>query len=174
MTKEKKVVIDENGKVQFDFSEALDVFEPHELANMYSEYLSDADFVIEDENQLICMEYKNAKVEGAAHPEVFQKKLKEEKFWKKIAKKYYGTLFLVWACGRNLEDKPIKYILLMETSPGLDEVLKRKLALKLHSQLPFKYNECDEIKRSVLNEFRIMNLEQWDNEYPQYPVNYLN
>ena len=40
-TKDNKILQDENGKVQFDFSNALDVFEPHELASMYSEYISD-------------------------------------------------------------------------------------------------------------------------------------
>lgn len=50
-TKDNKILQDENGKVQFDFSNALGVFEPHELASMYSEYISDVDFVIEEEQR---------------------------------------------------------------------------------------------------------------------------
>ncbi len=34
--KNNKILWDENRKMKFDFSSALDVFEPHELANLYS------------------------------------------------------------------------------------------------------------------------------------------
>ena len=100
-TKDNKILQDENGKVQFDFSNALGVFEPHELASMYSEYISDVDFVIEEEQRIICLEYKNASVKNAANAEVFQRKLVGEKFWKRVAKKFYGTVFLIWACNKK-------------------------------------------------------------------------
>lgn len=93
-----RILQDENGTMQFDFSNAVDVFEPHILANMYSDYLSDVDFVVEDEKKLICLEYKNSNIKNADNPEIFQKKIVEEPFRKKLAKKFYGTMFLVWAC----------------------------------------------------------------------------
>ena len=85
----KKIFQDENGKVQFDFSDAVNVFEPHDLSKLYSDYLSDVDFVLEEKEKLICLEYKNAD-----NPKAFQQKLAEEAFWKKAVKKFYGTMFL--------------------------------------------------------------------------------
>lgn len=169
-TKDSKVLQDENGKMQFDFSNALDVFMPHELASMYSEYLSDVDFVIEEKERLICLEYKNANIRNAAHPEAFQKKITGEQFWKKAAKKFYGTVFLIWACNRNQMEKPIQYILLLETNPSMDSALKKRFTAKMMHQLPFSYRNRNEIKRKVIDEFILADLKEWNEKYPQYPI----
>lgn len=173
MQKEKtdKIVTDENQKMKFDFTNAITVFEPHDLANMYSNYLSDVDFVIEDKERLLCIEYKNANVEGASNPEAFTEKIRTDKFWDKIAKKFYGTMFLVWACDQNPSDKPVQYILLMETNPGMDPVLKKRLAAKMKKRLPFRYKENNEVKRHVIdNEFLILDIEEWNKEFAEYPI----
>lgn len=169
--KENKVFWDENKNIQFDFSNAADVFEPHELASMYPEYLSDVDFVIEDTGSLICLEYKNSNINNANKPEVFQEKLVNNQFWKKIAKKFYGTMFLVWACDKNKLEKPVQYILLMEANPGMDRALIKKLIAKMPKHLPFAYTNREEIKRCVINkEFLVLNLEEWKERFPQYPI----
>lgn len=169
-TKDSKVLQDENGKMQFDFSNAFDVFIPHELASMYSEYLSDVDFVIEEKERLICLEYKNANIQNAANSEVFQRKIAGEQFWKKIAKKFYSTVFLIWACDRNQQEKPIQYILLMETNPSMDSALKKRFTAKMMNQLPFLYKNKTEIKRKVIDEFMLADLKEWNEKYPQYPI----
>lgn len=173
-TKDNKILQDENGKVQFDFSNALGVFEPHELASMYSEYISDVDFVIEEEQRIICLEYKNASVKNAANAEVFQRKLVGEEFWKRVAKKFYGTVFLVWACNKNQVEKPIEYILLIETNPSMDDALKKRFTTKMMRQLPFKYGGRAKIKRKVINRFELVDLKEWNAKYPRYPVCEMN
>ncbi len=165
-----KILWDENKKMKFDFSKALDVFEPHELANLYSEYLSDVDFVVEEKEKLICLEYKNSNVKNADKPEAFNRKLAGEEFWKKIAKKFYGTLFLIWACNRNQSEKPIQYILLMESNPSMDATLKKRFTMKMMRQLPFKYNTRSEIQRKIIDEFNLADLKEWEEKYPQYPI----
>lgn len=165
-----KILQDENGKMQFDFTNAMDVFEPHRLAQLYPEYLSDVDFVVEDKDRLICLEYKNAGIKNASNPEAFQKKVATEPFWKRLAKKFYGTMFLVWASDKNQANKPVQYVLLIETNPGLDDALKKKLVAKLPEHLPFMYQTEDEIKRHVIDEFLLVNLEEWKEKYPQYPI----
>ncbi len=169
---ERKIYIDENGKSQFDFTKAQSVFEPHALANTYGEFLSDVDFVIEEDNQIVLMEYKNACVPETANPEALYQKVQSnnEKFWKKIAKKFYGTMFLVWATGRNVNDKKVKYVLLIETTPLIDSVLRMRLKEKMMSLLPFKYKQEGEIKREVISEFEIMDLSKWRKEYPDYKI----
>lgn len=173
-TKDNKILQDENGRVQFDFSNAIDVFEPHELASMYSEYISDVDFVIEEEQRIVCLEYKNASVKDAANAEAFQRKLAGEEFWKRVAKKFYGTIFLVWACNKNRAEKPIEYVLLIETNPSMDDALKKRFAAKMMRQLPFKYGSRAEIRRKIIDRFEIVDLKEWSVKYPQYPVREIN
>ena len=164
---------DENEQVQFDFSNAIDVFEPHELANMYSEYLSDVDFVVEDKEKLICLEYKNSNVKNASNPQAFQNKITQETFCNKMAKKFYGTMFLVWACNKNQANKPVQYVFLMETNPEIDNALKKRLISKLTSRLPFKYKNENEVHRHVIDEFHLVNLDEWKEMYPQYSIEYI-
>lgn len=168
--KTEKILWDENKKMRFDFSNAIDVFEPHKLASMYSEYLSDVDFVVEDKEKLICLEYKNANIKDANNSEAFQKKIVEEPFWKKLAKKFYGTMFLVWASNKNKTDKPVQYVLLIEANPELDHALKKRLVAKMLVHLPFAYQTINDIQRNVIDEFFLINLEEWNERYPQYPI----
>lgn len=166
----KKIYWDENHNVQFDFSNASDVFEPHDLANMYSEYLSDVDFVIEDKEKLICLEYKNGNIKNAKNPEALKQKTDTEVFWKKIAKKFYGTMFLVWACNKNQAEKTVQYVLLLECNPGLDNALKKRFVMKMVRQLPFKYNSHNKIHKRVIDDFCLVDFNEWREKYPQYPI----
>lgn len=166
----KKIFQDENHKVQFDFSDAINVFQPHVLANLYSDYLSDVDFVLEEKEKLICLEYKNANIKNADNPKAFQQKLVEEAFWKKAVKKFYGTMFLVWACNKNPLEKPVQYVLLIESNPGMDNALKKRFIMKMMRQLPFKYNTRSEIRKKIIDEFCLMDLKEWGEKYPQYPI----
>lgn len=170
MEKNRKILWDGNKKTRFDFTGAIDVFEPHELANLYADYLSDVDFVVEEEEKLICLEYKNANVKNADNPEAFRQKIVGEEFWRKITKKFYGTMFLVWACNKNPADKPVQYVLLMESNPGMDDALKKRFITKMMKQLPFKYSAKNEIQRRVIDEFCLMDFEAWGKRYPQYPI----
>lgn len=112
----------------------------------------------------------NSNVKNADAPEAFNRKLAGAEFWKKIAKKFYGSLFLIWACNRNQTDKQIQYILLMESNPGMDAALKKRFIMKMMRQLPFKYNTRSEIQRKVIDEFDLVDLKEWKERYPQYPI----
>lgn len=168
--KNTKIFWDENHIVQFNFSKALDVFEPHGLASMYSEYLSDVDFVIEDEENFICLEYKNGSIKNASNADAFKQKIATEEFWKRIAKKFYGTMFLVWACNKNQAEKTVQYVLLLESNPGMDDALKKRFVMKMMRQLPFKYNAQNEICKRIIDDFCLMDLKEWGEKYPQYPI----
>lgn len=170
MKESNKILWDENKNTKFDFTSAVDVFEPHELANLYSDYLSDVDFVVEEEEKLICLEYKNTNLPNVDNPQAFYQKLVEEKFWNNMTKKFYGTMFLVWACNKNPADKPVQYVLLIENDPVMDNALKKKVVMKMKGQLPFKYSERSEIQRKVIDEFSLIDLKEWKEKYPQYPI----
>ena len=87
-----------------------------------------------------------------------------------MTKKFYGTMFLVWACNKNPADKPVQYILLIESNPGMDDALKKRVVMKMMGQLPFKYHARDEIQRRIIDEFSLIDLKEWEEKYPQYPI----
>ena len=64
---------DENQQFQFDFSSAL--WAINKLHDIYSQnkvgILSDVDFIVETDDSILLIEYKNADISKAVHPEVF-------------------------------------------------------------------------------------------------------
>lgn len=64
----------------------------------------------------------------------------------------------------------MQYVLLIESNPGLDEVIKKRFTMRMMSQLPFKYKAREEIRRKVIDEFCLMDLKEWKEKYPQYPI----
>jgi hypothetical protein len=161
------IYLDENNKFRFDFP-GCKVFEYNNLAQKTT-VLSDVDFIISSTEKVVFLEYKNANFDGAVNPDEMLRKLKTEEFYKKIAKKFYCSLFLHWACRENENDLPVNYVLLVE-HPEIDSKLRKKLREKISNQLPIKLmkNEC--IKRSILNEFNVYDFDEWHKNYPQFSV----
>lgn len=62
-------------------------------------------------------------------------KVKHEDFYRKIARKYYDSLLVFWACKGNERELPIVYVLLIE-HPLIDKKIRKKLKLKIGKQLP--------------------------------------
>lgn len=156
---------DENGKYEFDFSQC-EVWEYHQLAQKTT-ILSDVDFVINSEDEVIFLEYKNASIDGVANPSSFLCKLKTEEFYVRAAKKFYGSLFLHWACRENEKDRPIVYTLLIE-HPEIDGKIRKKLREKISKQLPIRFKDEPRIKRNVLNKFEVLNIDEWHQAYPLF------
>lgn len=94
---------------------------------------------MEEEDKLLCLEYKNANIKNADAPEVFRQKIIGKDFWVKIAKKFCGSMFLIWACNKNESDEPVEYTLLMECNPRMNAVLKKRFMMKMMRQLPFNF-----------------------------------
>ena len=103
------VFCDENKSCTIDFSAAPwatdrihDVF--HE-AKLF--VLSDVDFVAETENELLLVEYKNANLSNAAHPEAFRPL--EDKRLNRVAMKYYNSLQFLQVMNHGI-DKKKRYV----------------------------------------------------------------
>lgn len=159
----RKYYIEENKKYKFEFAN-FNVYEYHELAQQTT-ILSDVDFVVDMDDKLLLIEYKNAAIEGVVNPDSFINKVKTQEFYEIIAKKYYNTLFLHWACERNKNEMPIEYVLIIE-HPAIDGRLRRQLRQKIYNQLPYKLKDKLEIKREVLPKFEVLNLDEWQHNYP--------
>lgn len=80
----------------------------------------------------------------------------------KTVKKFYGMVFLVWACNKNPLEKPVQYVLLIESNSEMDNVLKKRFILKVMRQLSFKYNTWSKICRKIVDEFCLVDLKEWE------------
>lgn len=167
----EKILYDENRNYSFDFTKAIEVFEPHELSQKTT-MLADVDFVIDTKEKIIFLEYKNATAKRVTNPDAIKEKIlgdKKLKFYENISKKFYSTLFILWSCNKNEEDKDIEYVLLIE-HPEIDGRVRRKLRNKIGKQLPFKLLEDERIKRKILSEFKFLNMEEWQGMYSEFPI----
>lgn len=167
-----KIFYDENKNYKFDFTDAEDVFEAHNVSQKTT-MLADVDFVLDIKSKIIFLEYKNASGKKVNNPEAFKEKIlgksNRAKFCENISKKFYSTLFIVWACNKNDEEKDIEYILLID-HPEIDGKIRRMLRNKIKNQLPFKLLEHSEIKRKILSEFKVLNMDEWHLMYPKFRI----
>lgn len=160
-----KTYYDENGRCEFDFLDSH-VFQYHEIARKTT-LLSDVDFVVENSDSVMFLEYKNASVLGASNPDAFGEKMKSEKFYIQMAKKFFDSLFMHWACNGNTKDLPITYSLIIE-HPEIDGRIRRKLREKVFNQLPFKMLSDEQVKRRILDKFEVLNIDEWNDLYPSF------
>ena len=161
-----KILLEENGKYQFDFSTLAYVWEMHDVTTYTT--LSDVDFITETEKEVLFIEYKNASIEGAVNPNAMFEKIKHGNFYLKIARKFYDSLLLFWACKGNEKELPIVYVLIIE-HPILDKKLRKQLKLKITKQLPFKLKD-EKITREIISAFEVYDLEEWSEHFPQIKI----
>lgn len=163
-----RIYTDENGFYNFDFRASLNA--TNSLNRIFNRsvasLLSDVDFVVELEETMLLVEYKNASIPGAARPEAF--KPSEDRHIDKIARKFYDSLIFVWACGYN---KPLKYIYILEYPLG-DSVTRKIIRNKIKSKLPFELQKCREVKRQMIYSFEVVSLDEWndDSMYSKFPI----
>lgn len=158
-----KILLDENKQYKFDFSKLNYVWDIHDIASQTT-MLSDVDFITETEEEILFIEYKNANISNAKNPDGLLKKASTETFYKKIARKYYDSLLLFWACNRNGKQLPIVYILLIE-HPMIDKKIRKMLKEKIKKQLPFNLNDL-RIANTMISDFDVCNLEEWKEKFP--------
>lgn len=166
---DNRIFVEENNFFQFDFSGA--VWATDQLNSKYrkiSSLLSDVDFIVETENEILFVEYKNADVENAVNPGAFVEKLRTDKHYISIAMKYYGGLLYALACEKI---KPYRYVYVLEcAAAGRTERLW--IRTKIRAKLPFELQNEPEFKRKTIDEFEILSIEEWNNDpiYGQFPI----
>ena len=164
---ENKILLDENKQYKFDFSKSKYVLNIHEMTSKTT-MLSDVDFITATEKEVIFIEYKNANIANAKNPDAMLNKTNTEAFYKKIARKYYDSLFIFWACDKNEKNMPIIYILLIE-HPMMDKKIRKMLKEKIKKQLPFNLKD-ERITRTIISDFDVCNLEEWREKFPYFSI----
>lgn len=159
---------EENHVYQFDFSSAIwatdklhDVFQGNKAG-----ILSDVDFIAETDREILLVEYKNASIPGAAHPEQF--KPSEQKTLQKIAYKYYDAWIYLRAIGKS---KPFHYIYILEYPNG-DSVSRKEIRNRITNLLPFELQRLPEIKKSMISSFDVLSIDEWNShgKFKVFPI----
>ncbi len=161
-----KIFIEENKLFKIDCNKAIEIIELHDEYHK-TNILSDVDLIIIDETSIIFMEYKNSSVSNAANPKAFEKSIKEDKHYMKIARKYYDSLIYI-DNKTGCEYKKKNYYYVIECSKA-DSVVRKMLAGKIKSRLPFiLQGNLQGMKQALIDNFEVVNIHEWNNKFPDY------
>lgn len=162
--------VDENNQFQFDFSKAM--WASNELNDKYTRkihsLLSDVDFIVETDKEVIFLEYKNTDILGASNPKAFTDKMCTDEHYMEIAKKYYGSILYTIACNKR---KNYRYVYVLECAlAGSTERLR--LRNKIRAKLPFELQKEPEFEIQLINDFEILSIREWNENqrYSQFPI----
>ncbi len=162
-----KVFIEENGVYCIDCTKA--VWATNEIHNVYQKsgtILKDVDFVIETNEYMLLVEYKNALIPGAIKPDAFD--LSDKRIANTVIRKYYDSLHYL----RLLQkEKPVKYIYVVECEHGTPHT-RKLLRRYLQRILPFKLQDSLDQKNVLIANVQVMSIDEWnqDSTYQNYPI----
>ena len=159
-------LIEENGRYVLDCHNALWATDKiHSTYQQAKVRLNDVDFVLETEDLLILVEYKNAKISGAAHPETFNPH--EDKRVNLIWRKYFDSLHYLALNGRT---KPRHYVYILEYPNG-DETARKRLRMRIKKELPFSLHTVLGIESEVISAFSVLSIQEWNDHelYGRFP-----
>lgn len=163
-----KIFQDENHSYQFDFSSALRA--SNQLNSIFqkntSSLLSDVDFIAETEDEIIFVEFKNAKLPEAANPTSMVPT--NEKLQKKLAFKYYDSWLYISVTNCY---KPVTYVCVIEFYHD-DSTMRRKLRNYVANLLPFRLQQLDSVTRNMIHEFDVLSINEWNNHerFKHFPI----
>ena len=166
------ILIEEKGKYGIDCTEA--VWATDEVHKLYHQSklsrLCDTDFLIETEDHIFLVEYKNANVpEALAHVKVDDEynPFNEKKF-DTLIRKYYDTLHYLRL--RN-KMKTTKYIFVVEYPKG-DSTSRKLLRNRMKKQLPFRLQTDMGVLEPLIDEVAVVNIQEWNDNpiYGIYPI----
>lgn len=160
-------LIEENGRYALDCHNALWATDQIHAAYQRAKVrLNDVDFVLETENLLILVEYKNAQICGAAHPELFNPH--DDKRADVIWRKYFDSLHYLTLKGKT---KPKHYVYILEYPNG-DATARRRLRVRIKKDLPFSLHTELNIDSEVISEFSVLSIQEWNDHevYGKFPL----
>ena len=129
--------------------------------------LSDADFLLEEVNNILIVEYKNAdtkKAREARYKTPAFNPMDDKKFTSTV-RKFYDSLHYIHLLGKN---KPVKYVYVVE-APNSDAIMRKRLRARMKTLLPFALQENTGI--SLIDRVDVLSINEWNmhDEYGKYP-----
>lgn len=161
-----KVFVEENGIYQIDCTKSVWATDAvHEIYRNNKVGLKDIDFIIEQEESILLIEYKNASIAKAVkYGNSFDPNA--EKVINSIPKKYFDTLHYLNLLGK---DKPKYYIWVLEYPHG-STVTRKMLRNKIIKQLPFQLQAAVSAKVKLIEGFEVLSIAEWNKKYGDYPI----
>ena len=128
--------------------------------------LNDVDLIIETEEKIIMMEYKNASISGAANPEAFQPGA--DKKINNVVKKFYDSLHYMYLLKKK---KPKEFVYVLEYPNG-DSVSRKMIRNRLKQKLPFKLQDLVEGNVKLIDKEEVVSINEWNQngEYGMFPI----
>lgn len=162
------IFTDENRSCSFDFSNAL--WATDQLNKIYHNAklsrLSDVDFIAETAELLLFVEYKNAVMPDAAHPEHFNP-VREDKL-EKVAKKYWDSMMYALMAGKGREKRKI-FVYVLEYPFG-DKVARGAIRSALTRKLPFLLQKENPELMRIIDEVFVITIDEWNQLFEYFPA----
>lgn len=163
----ERIFTEENNVYQIDCTRAK--WATNQLHHEYHAsgvHLSDVDFLIEDADHLLMVEYKNAKIGNAAKPDAYDPN--QEKNLNKLVKKFYDSLHYLHLLGKV---RPVQYICVLEYPAG-DPVNRRRLRNSMKKELPFQLQKNLGRGTTLINDIKVLSIQEWNEDciYGKYPI----
>lgn len=128
------------------------------------------DFVVETEDILLLIEYKNANIPEAREHATEKKEFDPftSRLIDKVAKKFYGSLHYVRLLGK---DKPVHYVFVVEY-PAANASSRRLLRASLKKRLPFDLQQEVGSGIKLIDDVSVLSISEWNahETYGQYPI----
>jgi len=192
------IYYDEHEKFQIDLRKTI--WSTDGLHNLYKttigNELSDVDWICETESTIYLIEFKTptftwddslCKCNGcdcnACKTEsricekcgkaVAKKAVKKDnylEFLDKSRKKYYGSIYYLFAMGKS---KPIKYYCVVNHSIA-DRTWRKKATASIKTRLPFNLQKVEGISAGLIDDFKVLSIREWNELHPFFPLKPLN
>lgn len=159
VNKVEQIFQDENHTCEFNFTKAQWAIDG--LHNIYGQAkagLSDVDYLVETEKEILLIEYKNADIEEAAHPERFN--IKSDKKINNLVKKYYDSLPYLTLTKKGKNKRKI-YVCILEY-PGSDGASQRYVRNRLADKLPFALQKQINSGEKLIDEVHVWTIQDWN------------
>jgi len=162
-----KIFIEENGTYSIDCTNAVWATDRiHSDFQASKALLSDVDFIIESNNYIFMVEYKNANIPGAVNPDSFNPN--DDKKFNTVVKKFYDSLHYLRLLDKS---KPVQYIYVVEYPKG-DKVTRAKLRNRLKTNLPFDLQNNIGTGIKLIDKVAVLSINEWNTDpiYKNYPI----
>jgi hypothetical protein len=159
--------IEENGAYAFDCSTA--VWATDQMHHDYQTakiHIKDTDLLIENDTNILMVEYKNANLAGVAKPDTFEPE--SDKKVSDVFHKFYDSLPYLYLLDK---DKPVQFIYVLEYPNG-DIVTRKRLRNRLMNELPFELQKKIGHGKKLIDKVDVVSIQEWNDHeiYGKYPV----
>lgn len=165
-----KIFIDENGDYGLDYSNAIWASDQmHQIYHDAKVQLSDADFVLENADTIMIVEYKNANTKKAIESSYKTKPFNpmDDKKFASIVHKFYDSYHYLYLLGKT---KPVQYIYVVE-APNGDSTMRKRLRDRMKTQLPFALQNNMNTGIKLIDRVDVVSINEWNENstYGKYP-----